>query len=245
MSAEGFSKLQTLDSLISWECMNAKVVFQEIYLYTKLYSKLFLFLYVNALNYQKNLMRKILTYTDFHFIEDNGWGLETLNNIALFHSTQVHIIPNLGLQYDIYGSRTPLFFFPWMSIFPSCYLSLFCHFINEFWKWSMSWASQLLQLQRTLKILGKDPMNTGTKSNHILVLVGANIFNQETQITWKQTASGINTMILCSCSFWATAGTTHWVNPSRSQRKLWCSRTSQRLKAEVKKEMGEEETVAV
>ena len=52
--------------------MNAKVVFQEIYLYTKLYSKLFLFLYVNALNYQKNLMRKILTYTDFHFIEDNG-----------------------------------------------------------------------------------------------------------------------------------------------------------------------------
>ena len=77
---------------------------------------------------KKNLMRKILTYSDFHFIEDNGWGLETLNNIALLHSTQVHIIPNLGLQYDIYGSRTPLFFFPWMSVFPSCCLSLFCHF---------------------------------------------------------------------------------------------------------------------
>ena len=34
--------------------MNEKVVFQEIYLYTKLYGKLLLFLYTNAFNYQKS-----------------------------------------------------------------------------------------------------------------------------------------------------------------------------------------------
>ena len=34
--------------------MNEKVVFQEIYLYTKLYGKLLLFLHANAFNYQKS-----------------------------------------------------------------------------------------------------------------------------------------------------------------------------------------------
>lgn len=50
--------------------MNANVVFQEIYLHTILYSRLFQFLYVNALNYPKSPMRKILCHSDFQFTED-------------------------------------------------------------------------------------------------------------------------------------------------------------------------------
>lgn len=40
----------------------------------------------------------------------------------------------------------------------------------------------------------------------MFILIGAKMFDQETQITWEETASEINTMILLPCSFWATAG---------------------------------------
>lgn len=60
------------------------------------------------------------------------------------------------------------------------------------------------------------------------------------QMTWKETANGTNIMIVCSCSFWAPAGTTQWKSKWKPEgtKSSDTVHTSQLLKTKTKKEMG-------
>lgn len=60
------------------------------------------------------------------------------------------------------------------------------------------------------------------------------------QMTWKETANGTNIMIVCSCSFWAPAGTTQWKSKWKPEgtKSSDAVHTSQLLKTKTKKETG-------